>query len=145
MPEKDVGLIDFCIDKRVGFEKRSYDLYIDSQAGVVQPFTVKKPDLGSKMKPAVNINDEEAQALIDELWKVGIRPSPRLLDTSGVVSVMETHLQDLRAIAFNALNVPLTIHDTVTGITKNLWPQGEPEGKEPENDSSRSNEPVREE
>ena len=43
-----------------------------------------------------SLTDADAQALIDDLYNAGLRPS----NTEGIIATKDAHLQDLRAIAF---------------------------------------------
>lgn len=47
-----------------------------------------------------------AQALMDELWSLGLRPS-RAEPEAGQISAMEAHLRDLRAVTRHVLKMPL--------------------------------------
>lgn len=56
--------------------------------------------------PTLSLPFEAAQQLMDELWNAGIRP----VDGTGNVGqtgAMANHLNDMRAIAFNALKLPV--------------------------------------
>lgn len=48
----------------------------------------------------------ELEQLMDSLWLLGIRPSPRMMG-SDQGAAQAHHLQDMRAIAFNKLDLPL--------------------------------------
>lgn len=57
-------------------------------------------------RPAIELVGSEAQALIDTLWSVGLRPTQGK-QSEGVTAAQDRHLQDMRAIAFAKLNVDL--------------------------------------
>lgn len=50
-------------------------------------------------EPAAYINYEDAQQLMDELWKCGIRPTEGA-GTAGSMSATQKHLEDMRTIVF---------------------------------------------
>lgn len=52
--------------------------------------------------PAIVLEGNAPQQLMDDLWRAGIRPSAG----SGANEAMVQHLADLRAIAFHALKMP---------------------------------------
>jgi hypothetical protein len=45
------------------------------------------------------------QSLMDELWKLGVRPSD--IGTAGHLAATQAHLSDMRAIVSKQLDVPL--------------------------------------
>lgn len=54
--------------------------------------------------PATIIRYDEAQQLIDELWRVGLRPSEGT-GTAGSLRQAEDHIASLKAIAFKLVGV----------------------------------------
>ena len=56
-------------------------------------------------QPLLTLEHEDAQALMDELWHAGVRPSDGTGST-GQLAATESHLADMRAIAFHKLGVP---------------------------------------
>ena len=55
--------------------------------------------------PTVRISDEEAQTLMDDLWRCGLRPTEGS-GSAGAMRAVEKHVADLRKIAFKALDIP---------------------------------------
>ncbi|NKE69876.1 hypothetical protein [Candidatus Manganitrophus noduliformans] len=55
--------------------------------------------------PTLSLKDGEAQLLMDELWKVGIRPSSGQ-GSVGQLAATERHLSDMRTIVFDKLKIP---------------------------------------
>lgn len=51
---------------------------------------------------AIDLSRDEAQALVDELWILGIRPSEGT-GSAGSLAATERHLADMRRVAFGAL------------------------------------------
>ena len=51
------------------------------------------------------IGRNEAQALIDDLWQCGMRPTEGA-GTAGSMLAAQKHLEDMRSIAFAKLEVP---------------------------------------
>lgn len=48
---------------------------------------------------AMEIAPDEAQQFVDELWRVGIRPTEGT-GSSGMLGATQRHLEDMRSIAF---------------------------------------------
>ena len=56
------------------------------------------------MEPTLSIHLDEAQQIINELWRLGFRPK----DGSGALAhtdAISAHLADMRTIAFNRLKI----------------------------------------
>ena len=49
--------------------------------------------------PLVTLQDDEAQELMDELWRAGIRPSEGS-GSAGQMAAVQAHLQDMRSLVF---------------------------------------------
>jgi len=54
--------------------------------------------------PAFRLQREQAQELMDRLWKCGLRPTEGS-GSAGSLSATEKHLNDMRAIAFKKLGI----------------------------------------
>jgi hypothetical protein len=62
---------------------------------------------GDFVEPAMVLGPTEAQQLMDELWRAGVRPAEG--DSSvGQLGATEKHLADMRAIAFHKLGIAAT-------------------------------------
>lgn len=59
---------------------------------------------GDYVAPSFQISKEEAQALMDDLWSCGLRPSEGD-GSAGQSAAQQKHIADLRAIAFKALKI----------------------------------------
>jgi hypothetical protein len=58
-------------------------------------------------EPAVRFEDDtDVQQLMDGLWQAGFRPSTEHHGTTGQLAATEKHLDDMRALAFHACNLP---------------------------------------
>lgn len=55
-------------------------------------------------EPSFYLSREQATILINELWTAGIRPTS-IGDQGETVSAVKAHLEDMRRIAFDFLNV----------------------------------------
>lgn len=55
-------------------------------------------------EPTFFLSKEQATALMNDLWHTGIRPSG-IGDQGQTVSAVKAHLEDMRKIAFDFLNV----------------------------------------
>ena len=53
-------------------------------------------------EPTMSLRNDEAQMLIDELWRCGLRPSEGS-GSAGSLAATERHLKDMRAIALGLL------------------------------------------
>ncbi len=51
-------------------------------------------------QPLVNLRDEQAQALMDQLWTCGLRPSEGS-GSAGSLAATERHLEDMRRLAMH--------------------------------------------
>ena len=54
-------------------------------------------------EPTMRLRNDEAQMLIDELWRCGLRPSEGS-GSAGSLAATERHLKDMRAIALGLLS-----------------------------------------
>lgn len=52
--------------------------------------------------PTFSLRPDEAQAMMDELWRVGLRPSEGT-GSAGSLAATERHLKDMQAIAMGLL------------------------------------------
>lgn len=89
---------------RVAFS-HSIDLHFAANAGgelaVAQPLVFEKADRNEVLPDtaALRLTQEDAQALMDELWHVGLRPSEGT-GSAGSLAATERHLEDMRKIVF---------------------------------------------
>lgn len=92
------GFPRFGLDLTVG--RRSKDGFGCSEAMV--PAEFREVEAGGYVEPSIRLSDEDAQALVDELWRCGYRPTEGT-GSAGSLAATERHLGDLRAVAFAAL------------------------------------------
>lgn len=81
---------------RVGVETSN------GRLAVMQPAEFKvltDEEAGMEMRPAMMISRDDCQALMDELWHVGIRPSEGT-GSAGSLAATQAHLNDMRALVF---------------------------------------------
>ena len=85
---------------------RAIDVFvmeIDNPTGKVsaclQPVMTEIAD-GAEPTPTLRLHDEEAQALMDDLWAAGIRPT-EAAGSAGAMAAVQEHLKDLRRIVFD--------------------------------------------
>ena len=69
---------------------------------------VRREDDGREYDPALLMSPGEAQGLMNELWRNGIRPTSGEGNV-GQIGATERHLEDMRVIAFNRLNIVATV------------------------------------
>ena len=60
------------------------------------------PEGGFIGEPTMSLRNDEAQMLMDELWRCGLRPSEGS-GSAGSLAATERHLKDMRAIALALL------------------------------------------
>ncbi len=60
--------------------------------------------IGRLNPPFMSLPTEAAQALMDELWSVGLRPSEGT-GSAGSLAATERHLTDMKTIAWHALKI----------------------------------------
>lgn len=58
--------------------------------------------MGVERRPCFSLTPEEAQKLMDELWRAGIRPVEGA-GSAGQLSATQAHLDDMRTIAFKVI------------------------------------------
>jgi len=76
-------------------------------SAIAQPLTMEKIDNpGIYRDPSIEIATEQAQELMDELWRCGLRPSEGS-GSAGSLRATEKHLEDMRNIVSVKLNVPM--------------------------------------
>ncbi len=61
--------------------------------------TVTENEVGTHTPPFLRLNEDAAQQLIDELWRVGFRPKEGT-GSAGSLAATERHLEDMRALVF---------------------------------------------
>lgn len=67
------------------------------QWAYAQPISFEVKESGAPIEPAFLLTREDAQALMDELWRAGVRPSNGEGATGQLASTRE-HLADMRKI-----------------------------------------------
>ena len=76
----------------------------DSYIAVAEPILMKATPLDSTQAvspsmPTLRISPTTAQAFMDELWNVGIRPTEGS-GSAGALAATQRHLDDMRALVF---------------------------------------------
>lgn len=64
--------------------------------------TLTPEDEGLAQRPTLTLSTHAAQVLMDDLWRCGLRPSEGS-GSAGALAATQTHLKDMRAIAFTFL------------------------------------------
>ena len=59
---------------------------------------------GQLMEPTFKLRRDQVQALMDELYRIGVRPSEQ--GTAGELEATKAHLKDMRALVAKAIDVP---------------------------------------
>ena len=66
--------------------------------------TMETVEQGWMAEPTLRIGIDEAQTLMDDLWRAGLRPTEGA-GSAGSLRATEKHLQDMRKIAFKQLDM----------------------------------------
>jgi hypothetical protein len=89
--------------------KNCIDLLVVAYSGdsekiaVAQPLTMVQQDRFSAIEePTMELTFEQAQELMDELWRVGLRPTEGT-GSAGSLAATERHLKDMQRIALGLL------------------------------------------
>lgn len=56
-------------------------------------------DFGQIINPSFSLSPEDAQALMDDLWNCGLRPSEGT-GSAGALAATQKHLEDMRRLMF---------------------------------------------
>jgi hypothetical protein len=80
----------------------------DGRIWHAEPLVFKEKVIGMPVDPdsIINLSDEEAKNLMDELWQTGVRPSSGE-GNAGQLGATEKHLNDMRKIVSSKLEVDL--------------------------------------
>jgi hypothetical protein len=80
------------------------DVLIKQGNNVVSDITFREYNGGEIVNPTFNLNTNNAQRLMDELWIAGFRPSEGS-GSAGALKATEKHLEDMRSLVFNKMNL----------------------------------------
>lgn len=72
---------------------------------IAEPLTLRELEEVQYVEPTFNIDQTEAQILMDDLWSAGIRPTEGA-GSAGSLKATQNHLEDMRKIAFKRLSIP---------------------------------------
>ncbi len=73
-----------------------------TSTAIAQPLTMTaltEEDLGREFPPLMRLRPDEAQQFMDELWRVGIRPTEGS-GSVGQLAAVQAHLEDMRTLVF---------------------------------------------
>lgn len=65
----------------------------------IQMRVLDENDMCRQLEPTLRISPEEAQGLMDELWRAGIRPTEGA-GSVGQLAAVNRHLEDMRSLVF---------------------------------------------
>lgn len=66
--------------------------------------TMETQEQGTVVEPTLRIGMDEAQTLMDDLWRAGLRPTEGT-GSAGSLRATEKHLEDMREIVFKQLDL----------------------------------------
>lgn len=92
---------------------RDVEFLVESSRGVVRSIAsplefTELADGNLVPAPTGRMAPEAAQALMDQLWDIGIRPS-RAEGSAGTLDAVKYHLEDMRKIALPLLTTSITV------------------------------------
>lgn len=61
-------------------------------------------DEGVQQQPFARLGSEQAQQFMDELWRVGFRPTEGT-GSAGALAAVQKHLEDMRALVFQKAQI----------------------------------------
>lgn len=104
-----INLISVSLERR--FLRDSVGLYVYSKTrgsdrvSIADPIVFREIDFSSYTipDPALELSTDSAQALFDELYRLGFRPKEE--GTAGQVSAMSAHLRDQRELSTRLLGM----------------------------------------
>ncbi len=86
-----------------GVELAVLDERRDGRTFYAEPLTMRELPPGEYLsEPTLRLKNDEAQLLIDELWRCGLRPSEGS-GSAGSLAATERHLNDMRFVAMGLL------------------------------------------
>ena len=92
----------------IGFGREKIDLYAfqkDSRGGsAAEKLVFVKQEPQFRLEPFIEIESQEAQVLMDDLWEAGIRPT-EARGSAGAMKAVQGHLADMRKIVFKKLGI----------------------------------------
>ena len=83
---------------------RGVELLFRQGSSVGVSVVMEENESAVAVEPTVRISDEEAQTLMDDLWNCGFRPTEGT-GSAGAMRAVESHVSDLRKIAFKMLEI----------------------------------------
>ncbi|MCY1166563.1 hypothetical protein D9M73_65050 [compost metagenome] len=89
------------VEVRIAKQNSDKEIIAEAKPIVFEPVEVTD----TWREPAFTMERHDVQQLVDELWRLGYRPSNGEMSV-GQLGATERHLNDLRAIAFAKLNIP---------------------------------------
>lgn len=92
--------------RREPFRGNTVDIMLvqrgQTASAVAEPLTFREVAVGELPPPTASLQPEEAQQLMDELWRAGLRPTEGT-GSAGSLAATERHLKDMQAIAMGLL------------------------------------------
>lgn len=100
--------LEFYLDRSIVEDRlRLYILHRGFAGGstkaVADPLVFRELTPGGLADPCARLAQDEAQQLMDELWRCGLRPTEGS-GSAGAMAATERHLKDMQAIATRALD-----------------------------------------
>lgn len=82
------------------------NFFIRQNNHYAQPLEMKEVKEGCSFDNCFSVEYSQAQCLMDDLWRAGIRPKASAM-ASATLAAKDDHLNDMRMIAFNKLKIGL--------------------------------------
>jgi hypothetical protein len=71
----------------------------DGRRAIATKITMEVQEDGYLVEPSFRLSHEDAQALMDELWNCGLRPTEGT-GSAGALAATQKHLEDMRRLVF---------------------------------------------
>lgn len=87
-----VNMCGQCVDLYV------FDVAFGHKRRLVKLLESTEMEEGMRYSPSLSIGFDQAQALMDSLWRCGLRPTEA--DSPGALAATKAHLEDMRRLVF---------------------------------------------
>lgn len=84
------------------WEQNLIELRWRSGGNFAKPVEFAPVEPGMWVAPSMLVSPDDAQQMMDELWRIGIRPTEGS-GSAGSLAATERHLEDMRKMAYGAL------------------------------------------
>jgi hypothetical protein len=79
---------------------RGVQFLIKQGRATAEPIVMKERNEGEIRSPSFELQYEDAQTLMDDLWQAGLRPTEGS-GSAGALAATQRHLEDMRTLVFS--------------------------------------------